>query len=460
MALAVKQGFVLVVAAAAALGAACGGSGGGAEGVRDGGPTSPAAGSCTGAVPPHSTMCPGTDAGLTSDAPRVVAGASCAAAPPCSYVCNAGFVVSGGACVTAPSAPPAAVFTDNGDGTVTDAGGLTWLKEANCTDEVVVDARTVAGGTASWEDAVAWSGGLADGACGLRDGSVRGDWRLPTHVELAHLAVALASGSPFPVQSGTYWSSWTYWPDKAGAVDLPSGGVLRLPEDVAVPRLAGPVESPECSDLALHLPTRRVRHSSSGAPFMETTHTDPENATHGERATESSTAGSVASDTEFPLEPRATTLAALCGPAVADVAARFPDRVIVYAPDPDPGRAGAGEWDPGRIVYAVTILIEDALKRSRAGDRVSVRWREHADVVVLRVEYPRPLEQGDRFVTYFEHGVPPDGANDSVGSLRLLAARRIARQHRGDLARIRTWSGTAYVLDLPRSATAREREEW
>lgn len=162
--------------------------------------------------------------------------------------------------------------------------------------------------------------------------------------------------------------------------------------------------------------------------------------------------GRAGHDEEFPLELRATTIAALCRNAMADIAARFPDRVVEYAPELDAELEGAGEWDPRRVAYAVTILLEDALKRTSETDPVSLRWREHDGLVVLRVQYPRPLERGDRFVTYFEEGVRPDGADDGVGTLRILAALRIVRQHRGQLARIRTRSGTAYVVELPRSA--------
>jgi hypothetical protein len=77
-------------------------------------------------------------------------------------------------------------FTDNGDGTVTDnLTGLIWLQDANCfeggriwTDALVVsnaqfDGCTICGGT--------------EGDCGLSDGSVAGDWRLPNRFELESL---------------------------------------------------------------------------------------------------------------------------------------------------------------------------------------------------------------------------------------------------------------------------------
>ena len=59
-------------------------------------------------------------------------------------------------------------FTDNGNGTVTDnLTGLTWLKNANCY------------GTRVWATALTDANTLNSGECGLTDGSVEGDWRLP-----------------------------------------------------------------------------------------------------------------------------------------------------------------------------------------------------------------------------------------------------------------------------------------
>lgn len=162
---------------------------------------------------------------------------------------------------------------------------------------------------------------------------------------------------------------------------------------------------------------------------------------------------------EFPLELRPTTLSEVCRHAMDDVLARFADRAVEYAPDPDAELEGAGEWDAGRITYAVTILLEDALKRTKPEEPVSLRWREYDGVVVLRVGFPHALGRGDRFVTYFEDGVRPDGADDKAGTLRIAVARKIVLQHRGHLARIRTRAGTTYVATLPRSAAADVREE-
>ncbi|MFZ1827229.1 MAG: DUF1566 domain-containing protein [Candidatus Competibacteraceae bacterium] len=96
-------------------------------------------------------------------------------------------------------------FTDNSNGTVTDnLTGLIWLKNANCF------------GSINWANALADANTLATTACGLTDGSVAGDWRLPNVNELLSLidrgrsAPALPSGHPFTgVQSSDYWSSTT-----------------------------------------------------------------------------------------------------------------------------------------------------------------------------------------------------------------------------------------------------------
>lgn len=100
---------------------------------------------------------------------------------------------------------PVPRFTDNGDGTVTDhLTGLIWLKNANCF------------GTRDWASALSDANGLADGSCGLTDGSIVGDWHLPNVRELNSLIdygkfdPALPSGHLFTnVQSSYYWSSTT-----------------------------------------------------------------------------------------------------------------------------------------------------------------------------------------------------------------------------------------------------------
>ncbi|MBN2321113.1 MAG: DUF1566 domain-containing protein [Acidobacteria bacterium] len=101
-------------------------------------------------------------------------------------------------------------FADNGNGTITDnLTGLIWLKNPSCMKWPKVN----------WDSAMEFVNGLANGSCGLTDGSIAGDWRLPNLVELESLVnLAVEGESPAEwlnnqgftnVQSSEYWSSTT-----------------------------------------------------------------------------------------------------------------------------------------------------------------------------------------------------------------------------------------------------------
>ncbi len=114
-------------------------------------------------------------------------------------------------------------FTDMGDGTVTDEkSGLIWLKDANCSE--LAGIVNIIFGTTDWNTAnTVAAAGLSAGTCGLTDGSIPGDWRLPTKeewqafVDKNYESPALSNGdangqwtegNPFNgVQNDGYWSS-------------------------------------------------------------------------------------------------------------------------------------------------------------------------------------------------------------------------------------------------------------
>jgi hypothetical protein len=111
-------------------------------------------------------------------------------------------------------------FTDNHDGTVTDnRTGLVWLKDAHCRTPLNGIAKN-ATGSLNWRQAMTWTATLANGSCGLRDGSQAGQWRLPSQEEWAALIdrelgnPVLPADHPFThLQPNYYWSSTTYASD-------------------------------------------------------------------------------------------------------------------------------------------------------------------------------------------------------------------------------------------------------
>lgn len=130
---------------------------------------------------------------------------------------------------------PTPRFVDNSNGTITDnMTGLTWLKNANCSATL---GGVTKGNFIYWPQAVTWTNYLASGNCGLTDGSVAGDWHLPTIKELESILnldtwyYPLPTGASFNnFSANRYWSSttepgteWTSWGGNAYIVDMFAG---------------------------------------------------------------------------------------------------------------------------------------------------------------------------------------------------------------------------------------------
>ncbi|MCB1052200.1 MAG: DUF1566 domain-containing protein [Acidobacteria bacterium] len=140
-------------------------------------------------------------------------------------------------------------FSDLNDGTIRDEmTQLVWLKNANCN------------GSLTWAQAIQLCADLADGMCGLTDGSLAGDWRMPNRFEMQSLQ-ALAYGNPplcdrlgtghwvegdafSQVQLTVYWTSSNamYNPLFCWVVDFSNGGVAGFDKSASLP--VWPVRGP------------------------------------------------------------------------------------------------------------------------------------------------------------------------------------------------------------------------
>lgn len=132
---------------------------------------------------------------------------------------------------------------------------------------------------------------------------------------------------------------------------------------------------------------------------------------------------------------------AIAAPGVGGVRSRVDYR-------PQAHRERSGRWDSSRLALALSLLLEDAVASSPRDDRVELSWLVHDDEAVIRVHYARPLEPGDRLVTFFDDAL--DHGPRATARERLREARDIVLRHGGTLARVRTRRGTTYVVSLPR----------
>ncbi len=131
---------------------------------------------------------------------------------------------------------PGTRFVDNSDGTVTDhLTGLVWLRKADCFENknwltALFDCNNLANGE---------NCGVIDGSYVLADGSIAGDWRLPSRLELESL---LALGYYDPALSNStgtdQWeegnaftgvqSNYYYWSSTTSKIDSSSAWYVHM----------------------------------------------------------------------------------------------------------------------------------------------------------------------------------------------------------------------------------------
>ena len=124
-------------------------------------------------------------------------------------------------------------FSDNGNGTFTDSfTGLVWMSDNTC-----LKTTSTAGGTiANFLQALNAVANLADGLCGLTDGSVKGAWRIPNINEANSMYDVknntLAADAPFKNRvSTTYahiYTSTTYKKDPNQIIYVSASGGANL----------------------------------------------------------------------------------------------------------------------------------------------------------------------------------------------------------------------------------------
>ncbi len=114
-------------------------------------------------------------------------------------------------------------YKDNSDGTITDnKTGLVWVQQVLCAFPL------------NWQQALDHANNLADGQCGLTDGSEPGDWRLPNYRELQSLNwqynvgandIGLPISNPFNfINKGFIWSSTSQFSTPQNAECLITNG--------------------------------------------------------------------------------------------------------------------------------------------------------------------------------------------------------------------------------------------
>jgi signal transduction histidine kinase len=139
-----------------------------------------------------------------------------------------------------------------------------------------------------------------------------------------------------------------------------------------------------------------------------------------------------------------TDLASIARPLVEEAQARSPRAAITLSVDDDTRVSG----DPDALERVLRNLIDNAVGAIPPGGRVEVRLRRRNGCVEALVADDGPGVPEQERERIFERFVRLDPGKPGHG-LGLAIARRIARQHHGDLTCDPTASGASFTLRLP-----------
>jgi signal transduction histidine kinase len=152
------------------------------------------------------------------------------------------------------------------------------------------------------------------------------------------------------------------------------------------------------------------------------------------------------------LEP--TSLSSVCRQVVAELAAAYPDRCIVYEEE----GLGEGVWDAERLAQVVSNLVANALEHGGAEVPVFVRGFPQGEQLALEVYNPgRPIP-ARRLPTLFEPFQGVSGSDEGQRrrnglGLGLFIVKEIVQAHGGHITvRSSEGEGTTFSVLLPRDA--------
>ena len=136
--------------------------------------------------------------------------------------------------------------------------------------------------------------------------------------------------------------------------------------------------------------------------------------------------------------------------AVESANAAANGKVSIEYPAPEPGTSAV--FDRGRLRQALTILLDNAVKFTPEGGRVSVKGKEEGGSVKIEISDTGVGISEDQLPHVFERFYRADEARSTEGSgLGLAIARQIAEDHEGSIdVRSQLGHGSTFTIDLPR----------